>query len=128
MEVGIQLATSSEAWKIVQRTEELGFNHDWFYDTQLLCAAPFLAMAAAAMKTSKIRLATGVLIPSNRIAPAAACAFASLNQLAPGRIDFRGAGVGKSFAKRGSDHQYFDHGDDFGNGQSRYVCGEQIGC
>ena len=93
MEVGIQLATSSEAWKVVQRAGELGFTHAWFYDTQLLCADPFVAMAAAAMKTSKIRLATGVLIPSNRITPAAACAFASLNQLTPGRIDF-GIGTG----------------------------------
>lgn len=33
-------------------------------------------------------LGTGVLIPSNRIAPVAANALASLNQLAPGRIDF----------------------------------------
>ena len=37
---------------------------------------------------------TGVLIPSNRIAAVAANAFASLNKLAPGRIDF---GVGTGF-------------------------------
>jgi 5,10-methylenetetrahydromethanopterin reductase len=43
-------------------------------------------MTAAAMKTTRIKLGTGVLIPSNRIAPVAAAAFASLNQLAPGRI------------------------------------------
>ncbi|MBL4709273.1 MAG: LLM class flavin-dependent oxidoreductase [Flavobacteriales bacterium] len=97
MEFGIQLATSSEAWKVVQRAEELGFTHAWFYDTTMICADPFVAMAAAAMKTSKIRLATGVLIPSNRIAPTTACAFASLNQLAPGRIDF---GIGTGFSGR----------------------------
>ncbi len=97
MEFGIQLATSSEAWKVVQRAEELGFTHAWFYDTQMLCADPFVAMAASAMKTSKIRLATGVLIPSNRIAPATACALASLNKLAPGRIDF---GIGTGFTGR----------------------------
>jgi 5,10-methylenetetrahydromethanopterin reductase len=54
-------------------------------------------MAAAAMKTTKIRLGTGVLIPSNRIAPVTANAFASLNKLAPGRIDF---GVGTGFTGR----------------------------
>jgi 5,10-methylenetetrahydromethanopterin reductase len=43
-------------------------------------------MAAAAMQTSRIKLCTGVLIPSNRIAPVAASALASLNALAPGRI------------------------------------------
>jgi 5,10-methylenetetrahydromethanopterin reductase len=54
-------------------------------------------MAAAAVKTTRIRLGTGVLIPSNRIAAVAANAFASLNKLAPGRIDF---GVGTGFTGR----------------------------
>src|SRR5208282_3263301 len=40
---------------------------------------------------------TGVLIPSNRLAAVAANAFASLNKLAPGRIDF---GVGTGFTGR----------------------------
>ena len=97
MDFGIQLATSSHSWKIVKRAEELGFTHAWFYDTQLLNADMFVAMAAAAMQTSRIRLGTGVLIPSNRIAPVAAGALASLNALAPGRIDF---GVGTGFTAR----------------------------
>jgi 5,10-methylenetetrahydromethanopterin reductase len=54
-------------------------------------------MGAAAVKTSRIRLGTGVLVPSNRIAPVTANAFASLNKLAPGRIDF---GVGTGFTAR----------------------------
>ncbi len=86
MEFGIQLATSAHHWKVVKRAEELGFTHAWFYDTQLLNADVFVAMAAAAMQTSRIKLCTGVLIPSNRIAPVAASALASLNALAPGRI------------------------------------------
>src|SRR5262249_28755413 len=44
-----------------------------------------------------IQLCTGVLIPSNRIAPVAASALASLNALAPGRIHF---GVGTGFTAR----------------------------
>src|SRR5258705_1378743 len=63
----------------------------------MLSADPFVAMAAAAVKTTRIRLGTGVLIPSNRIAPVAANAFASLNKLAPGRVDF---GVGTGFTGR----------------------------
>ncbi|HXQ53943.1 MAG TPA: LLM class flavin-dependent oxidoreductase [Stellaceae bacterium] len=86
MEYGIQLATSSHHWKVVKRAEEMGFTHAWFYDTELLNADVFVAMAAAAMQTSRIKLGTGVLIPSNRIAPVAASALASLNALAPGRI------------------------------------------
>ncbi|HUB94349.1 MAG TPA: LLM class flavin-dependent oxidoreductase [Stellaceae bacterium] len=86
MEYGIQLATSAHHWKVVKRAEEMGFTHAWFYDTELLNADVFVAMAAAAMQTSRIKLCTGVLIPSNRIAPVAASALASLNALAPGRI------------------------------------------
>src|SRR3712207_257826 len=54
-------------------------------------------MGAAALKTERIQLATGVLIPSNRIAPVAANGYASLNALAPGRID---AGIGTGFTGR----------------------------
>jgi 5,10-methylenetetrahydromethanopterin reductase len=97
MEFGIALATAADSWKTVKRAEELGFSHAWFYDTQMLCADCFVAMGAAAVQTSKIRLGTGVLIPTNRIAPVTANAFASLNQLAPGRIDF---GVGTGFTGR----------------------------
>ncbi len=97
MEFGIALATAADSWKTVKRAEELGFSHAWFYDTQMLCADCFVAMGAAAVQTSRIRLGTGVLIPTNRIAPVAANAFASLNQLAPGRIDF---GVGTGFTGR----------------------------
>jgi 5,10-methylenetetrahydromethanopterin reductase len=97
MEFGIALPTAADAWKTVKRAEDLGFTHAWFYDTQMLCADCFVAMGAAAVHTSRIRLGTGVLIPSNRIAPVTANGFASLNQLAPGRIDF---GVGTGFTGR----------------------------
>ena len=97
MDYGIALAPSADAWKLVKRAEALGFSHAWFYDTQMLCADVFVAMAAAAVHTSRIRLGTGVLIPSNRIAPVAANALASLNRLAPGRIIF---GVGTGFTGR----------------------------
>src|ERR1700746_1327955 len=54
-------------------------------------------MAAAALKTSRIRLGTGVLVPSNRTAAVTANALATLNGLAPGRIDF---GIGTGFSAR----------------------------
>jgi 5,10-methylenetetrahydromethanopterin reductase len=97
MDFGIGIATSSDSWKLAQRAEELGFTHAWFFDTQMITADCFVAMAAAAMKTSRIRLGTGVLVPSNRIAAVTANAFATLNGLAPGRIDF---GVGTGFSAR----------------------------
>jgi 5,10-methylenetetrahydromethanopterin reductase len=97
MDFGIGIATSSDAWKTALRAEELGFTHAWFYDTQMITADCFVAMGAAAAKTKKIRLGTGVLVPSNRLAAVTANAFATLNGLAPGRIDF---GVGTGFSAR----------------------------
>ena len=102
MEFGIAMATDAESWRLVQRAEELGFRSAWFYDTQMLSADCFVAMGAAAVKTSRIRLGTGVLIPSNRIAPVAASALASLNALAPGRIDF-GISTGFTAARVAAD-------------------------
>jgi 5,10-methylenetetrahydromethanopterin reductase len=97
MQFGIAIPTAADSWRLVRRAEELGFSHAWFFDTQMLNADPFVAMAAAAMKTTRINLGTGVLIPSNRIAPVAATAFASLNKLAPGRVIF---GVSTGFTGR----------------------------
>jgi 5,10-methylenetetrahydromethanopterin reductase len=97
MQFAIAIPTDAESWRVVRRAEELGFARAWFYDTQMLSADPFVAMAVAAVKTSRIRLGTGVLIPSNRIAPVTANALASLNKLAPGRIDL---GVGTGFTGR----------------------------
>jgi 5,10-methylenetetrahydromethanopterin reductase len=97
MDFGIALPAAADSWTIVKRAEELGFTHAWFYDTQMLSADCFVAMAAAAVNTRRIRLGTGVLVPSNRIAPVAANALARLNKLAPGRIDF---GIGTGFTAR----------------------------
>ena len=97
MDFGIALPTAANSWKVTKEAEELGFTHAWFYDTQMLSADCFVAMGAAAVNTRRIRLGTGVLVPSNRIAPVAANALATLNQLAPGRIDF---GVGTGFTAR----------------------------
>ena len=97
MEFGIAVSTAADSWKVVARAEELGFRRAWFYDTQMISADCFVAMGAAAVKTSRIRLGTGVLVPSNRIAAVAANSLATLNALAPGRIDF---GIGTGFSAR----------------------------
>jgi len=97
MDFGIALATHAESWRHVKRAEELGYVNASFFDTQLLNADLFVAMGAAAMATRTITLGTGVLIPSNRIAPVTASGLASLNALAPGRINF---GVSTGFTAR----------------------------
>jgi Luciferase-like monooxygenase len=69
MDFGIALPTAADSWKVTKEAEELGFTHAWFYDTQMLSADCFVAMGAAAVNTKRIRLGTGVLVPSNRNCP-----------------------------------------------------------
>ncbi len=97
MEYAIALASEVDSWRWVKRAEALGFSAAWFYDTQLLNPDVFICMALAAQETERIRLGTGVLVPSNRIEPVTANALATLNRIAPGRIDF---GVGTGFTAR----------------------------
>ncbi len=97
MDLGIGVTSGVDAWRVVKRAEALGFSHAWFADTQMLCADVFVSMALAAAQTSRIRLGTGVVVPSNRIAPVTASALASIARLAPGRVDF---GVGTGFTAR----------------------------
>lgn len=97
MKYSVAFASEVDSWRWAKRAEELGFHAAWFYDTQLLNPDVFICMALAAHETSRIRLGTGVLVPSNRIEPVTANAFASLNRLAPGRIDF---GIGTGFTAR----------------------------
>jgi len=97
MDFGIAVTPTAEAGDIAARAEALGFSHMWFYDTQLLCHDILVAMTAAALKTRRIKLCAGVLVPSNRYAAVAANAMASLNELAPGRII---AGLGTGYTAR----------------------------
>ena len=97
MKYSVAFASEVDSWRWVKRAEELGFHSAWFYDTQLLNPDVFICMALAARETSSIRLGTGVIVPSNRIEPVTANALATLNKLAPGRIDF---GVGTGFTAR----------------------------
>jgi len=97
MEYGVIQATGADGWKAGVRAEELGFDSIWFEDSQMVVADPFLAMATTAVKTKKIRLGTGVCIPSNRIPPSTANMLATINQLAPGRVNW---GVGTGFSGR----------------------------
>ena len=59
MQFAIAIPTDADSWRLVRRAEELGFARAWFYDTQMLSADPFVAMAAAALKTPLPTLTRG---------------------------------------------------------------------
>ena len=70
----------------VKMIESLGFDAVWFGDLQRICREVYVEMTACALNTSRITLGVGVTMPSTRHASVTASAFASLNELAPGRI------------------------------------------
>ena len=96
MDFGIDLATSADSWKVVKRAEQLGYAAPGS-TTRSSQRRRVVAMGAAAVQTVADSPGPGVLIPSNRIAPVAASALASLNALAPGRINF---GISTGFTAR----------------------------
>src|SRR5216683_1442635 len=85
MEFGISYPARPDAWKDLAIAEDHGFTHAWFYDSQMIYSDVYACMALAAEHTKTIKLATGVAIPSNRIAPVTAHSIATINLLAAGR-------------------------------------------
>jgi alkanesulfonate monooxygenase SsuD/methylene tetrahydromethanopterin reductase-like flavin-dependent oxidoreductase (luciferase family) len=97
MEFGIAYPARPDAWKDLAIAEEIGFTHAWFYDSQMIYSDVYVCMALAAEHTRRIKLATGVAIPSNRIEPVTAHSIATINLLAPGRTIL---GIGTGFTGR----------------------------
>ena len=66
--------------------EDLGFDRAWCYDSPLLYQDPFIALALAAERTSRIGLGIGVVVPRLRTPVATSAGLRSLSALAPGRV------------------------------------------
>lgn len=79
----------------VKLAEEIGFDSIWVIDSQLLCRDVFVTLAALAMSTSRIKLATGVTQPSTRHPAVTASALGALDELSGGRM-MSGMGTGFS--------------------------------
>lgn len=81
--------------RLAQIAEGLGFSHVWVGDSHLIWGEAFVNLAAAAAGTSRVILGTGVTNPLTRHPAVLASAFATLEQLAPGRVAV-GIGLGDS--------------------------------
>jgi 5,10-methylenetetrahydromethanopterin reductase len=97
MEFAIAYPARPDAWRDVVIAEDHGFTHAWFYDSQMIYSDVYVCLALAAEHTKRIKLATGVAIPSNRIEPVTAHSIATINLLAPGRTIL---GIGTGFTGR----------------------------
>ncbi|MGH7840149.1 MAG: LLM class flavin-dependent oxidoreductase [Candidatus Binataceae bacterium] len=97
MDFALSYPARPDAWKDLVIAEDHGFTQCWFYDSQMIYSDVYVCMALAAEHTKRIKLATGVAIPSNRIEPVTAHSIATINLLAPGRTVL---GVGSGFTGR----------------------------
>jgi alkanesulfonate monooxygenase SsuD/methylene tetrahydromethanopterin reductase-like flavin-dependent oxidoreductase (luciferase family) len=97
MEFSISYPARPDAWKDLVIAEDNGFTTCWFYDSQMIYSDVYVCMALAAEHTKRIKLATGVAIPSNRIEPVTAHSIATINLMAPGRAIL---GIGSGFTGR----------------------------
>jgi 5,10-methylenetetrahydromethanopterin reductase len=97
MEFAISYPARPDAWKDLVIAEDHGFTNCWFYDSQMIYSDVYVCMALAAEHTRRIKLSTGVAIPSNRIEPVTAHSIATINLLAPGRTIL---GIGTGFTGR----------------------------
>jgi 5,10-methylenetetrahydromethanopterin reductase len=77
--------------------EELGFQRAWLYDSPAVYLDLWAVMALAATRTSRIGLASGILVPALRHPVVTASALATIESLAPGRVT---AGIGTGFSGR----------------------------
>lgn len=95
MEFGVTFTSRIGDHDLVAVAESLGFDQAWFFDSQMIYSDVYATMALAAQATRRIKLATGVAVPSTRMAPVIAHSIASINQIAPGRVEL-GVGNGNT--------------------------------
>src|SRR5271163_3123749 len=87
MEFGTLIFTKPQrAISDTKRLEERGYQRAWFPDSQMIWGDVYACMALGAVNTSKIQLATGISVASNRIAPVTVHSIATINEIAPGRV------------------------------------------
>lgn len=66
--------------------EELGYTRIWIYDSAPLWEDPFVHLALAAQRTTRIGLSTAVLIPDQRSVMAMAAGIATVARISGGRF------------------------------------------
>jgi 5,10-methylenetetrahydromethanopterin reductase len=97
LEISCAFATSLSTPQHVKYAETLGYHRAWLYDSAALYPDIWVALADCARLTSRIGLATGVLIPTLRHPMVNAAAIAQLSALVPGRLV---VGIGSGFTGR----------------------------
>jgi 5,10-methylenetetrahydromethanopterin reductase len=80
---------------LIRLAEDLGYGCVWLGDSQMIWREAFVVLGAAALATSRIKLASGVTNPVTRDPAVLAAAFQTLAELSNGRVRL-GIGTGDS--------------------------------
>jgi 5,10-methylenetetrahydromethanopterin reductase len=106
--------------------EELGYRYAWVTDSPTFMADPWITLGRAAERTSRIRLGVCVVTPRMRHLVANAGAAATLNALAPGRVDLV---VGTGFTSQAMINKppaRWAEAEAYVHGLRRLLAGEEI--
>ncbi len=87
MKVGAILGPGVRTPADIEAAERLDYERAWVFDSPALFADPWMTLARAAERTERIRLGVSVITPRMRHLIANAGAIATLNALAPDRVD-----------------------------------------
>ena len=101
MKYGVGIVSNQPLPRVVEQVklaEDLGYESVWMIDSQLTCRELYVTLTACALATSRIKLAAGVTAPYTRHASVTAGAFATLHDIAPGRL-ILGMSVGNTLVK-----------------------------
>ena len=106
--------------------EQVGFESAWIIDSQLLCREVYVSLAACLMRTTNLRVATGVTQPATRHLSVVASAAATLHEMAPGRV-MLGFGTGFSSLKTiGKPAARIDELEQFTSQMRRLLNGQKV--
>jgi 5,10-methylenetetrahydromethanopterin reductase len=97
MELSCSFPPGPDNVRLARLAEELGYRRVWLYDSAALYGDVWVALAEVARATSRVGLGPAVLVPSFRHVLATASAIATLEQLAPGRLE---VAIGTGFTGR----------------------------
>jgi 5,10-methylenetetrahydromethanopterin reductase len=87
VELGCLFSATADTPEHCAVAERLGYAYSWVTDSPTFMADPWITLARAAERTSTIRLGVCATTPRLRHVVATAGAAATLNALAPGRVD-----------------------------------------
>jgi 5,10-methylenetetrahydromethanopterin reductase len=97
VKISVAFPTAMDSHDNIALAEELGYERAWLYDTPQNSPDVWMMLALAAVRTTRIQLGPGVLVPSLRHPMVNAAATAALEGLAPGRVV---VGFGTGFSGR----------------------------